>query len=167
VEFHLAIGQAAGPFTNNFFRWMHAEGAGHDALLRWDWRTLPDLVKRGEFTEEDMQEVRSATAAFLAAKTKNEILQAAIAYKLLCIGVSDTADLAHSPQLAERDYYVTLGSGRRAQTMPGRWAAVSIPAFELHRPAPEIGEHTDEVLAGWLGYDGQVRGSLRDGRVIA
>lgn len=167
VEFHLAIGQAAGPFTNNFFRWMHAEGAGPDALLRWDWRTLPDLVKRGEFTEEDMQEVRSATAAFLTAKTKNEILQAAIAYKLLCIGVSDTADLAHSPQLAERDYYVTLGSGRRAQTMPGRWAAVSVPAFELHRPAPEIGEHTDEVLAGWLGYGGQVRRSLRDERVIA
>ena len=42
VEFHLAIGQAAGPFTNNFFRWMHAEGAGRDTLLRWDWRILPE-----------------------------------------------------------------------------------------------------------------------------
>jgi crotonobetainyl-CoA:carnitine CoA-transferase CaiB-like acyl-CoA transferase len=167
VEFHLAIGQAAGPFTNNFFRWMHAEGAGPEGLLRWDWRVLPEMVERGEFTEQDMQEVRLATAAFLAAKTKNEILQAAIAYKLLCIGVSDTGDLADSPQLAERGYYVTLGAGRRAQTMPGRWAAVSIPAFELHRPAPELGEHTDEILAEWLGYDSPVRGSLRDGRVIA
>jgi len=167
VEFHLAIGQAAGPFTNNFFRWMHAESAGSDALLRWDWRVLPELVKRGEFTEEDMQQVRAATAAFLAAKTKNEILEAAIAYKLLCIGVSDTGDLAASPQLAERDFYVTLGAGRRAQALPGRWATVSIPAFELHRPAPEVGEHTDEVLAEWLGYDGPVRGSLRDEQVIA
>jgi len=167
VEFHLAIGQAAGPFTNNFFRWMHAEGAGSDALLCWDWRILPELVERGEFTEEDMQEVRAATAAFLAAKTKNEILQAAIAYKLLCIGVSDTGDLAHSPQLAERDFYVTLGSGRRAQAMPGRWATVSIPAFELRRPAPELGEHTDEVLAEWLGYDGPICESLREGKAIA
>lgn len=167
VEFHLAIGQAAGPFTNNFFRWMHAEGAAPDTLLRWDWRVLPDLVERGEFTEQDMQQVRAATAAFLAAKTKNEILQAAIAYKLLCIGVSDTEDLAHSPQLADRDYYVTLGSGGRAQAMPGRWATVSIPAFELHRPAPTLGEHTDEVLAEWLGYDGPARESLRDRRAIA
>jgi crotonobetainyl-CoA:carnitine CoA-transferase CaiB-like acyl-CoA transferase len=166
VEFHLAIGQAAGPFTNNFFRWMHAEGAGRD-LLRWDWRILPELVEREEFTEQDMQEVRAATAAFLAAKTKNEILQAAIAYKLLCIGVSDTRDLAHSPQLAERGFYVTLGSGGRAQTMPGRWATASIPAFELHRPAPQVGEHTDEVLAEWLGYDGAVREPLHEGRVIA
>jgi crotonobetainyl-CoA:carnitine CoA-transferase CaiB-like acyl-CoA transferase len=167
VEFHLAIGQAAGPFTNNFFRWMHAEGAGSATLLRWDWRILPKLVEQGEFTEDDMQQVRAATAAFLAAKTKNEIMQAAIAYKLLCIGVSDTADLACSPQLAERDFYVTLGSGRRAQTMPGRWAAVSIPAFELCRPAPELGEHTDGVLTEWLGYDGPVRQSLRERQAIA
>ena len=90
-----------------------------------------------------------------------------IAYKLLCIGVSDTRDLADSPQLAERDFYVTLGSGRRAQTMPGRWATASIPAFELHRPAPQVGEHTDEVLAEWLGYDGPVREPLHEGRVIA
>ena len=114
-----------------------------------------------------MQEVRAATAAFLAAKTKSEILQAAIAYKLLCIGVSDTADLAHSPQLAERDFYVTLGSGRRAQTLPGRWAAVSIPAFELRRPAPELGEHTDQVLAEWLGYDDAACLSLRERRAVA
>jgi crotonobetainyl-CoA:carnitine CoA-transferase CaiB-like acyl-CoA transferase len=167
VEFHLAIGQAAGPFTNNFFRWMHAEGAGGDTLLRWDWRILPELVERGEFTDADMLQVRAATAAFLAAKTKSEILQAAIAYKLLCIGVSDTADLAHSPQLAGRDFYVTLGSGGRAQTMPGQWATVSIPAFELRRPAPELGEHTDEVLTEWLGYDGPVRRSLRERRAVA
>ena len=167
VEFHLAIGQAAGPFTNNFFRWMHAEGVGGDSLLRWDWRILPELVDRGEFTEADMQEVRAATAAFLGAKTKSEILQAAISYKLLCIGVSDTADLAHSPQLAGRDFYVTLGSGRRAQTMPGRWATVSIPGFELRRPAPELGEHTDEVLTDWLGYDGPARRSLRERRAVA
>ena len=60
--------------------------------------------------------------------SKSEILQAAIAYKLLCIGVSDTADLADSPQLAGRGFYVTLGTGRRAQTMPGPWATVSVPA---------------------------------------
>jgi crotonobetainyl-CoA:carnitine CoA-transferase CaiB-like acyl-CoA transferase len=51
--------------------------------------------------------------------------------------------------------------------MPGRWATVSIPAFELHRPAPTLGEHTDEVLAEWLGYDGPARESLRDRRAIA
>jgi crotonobetainyl-CoA:carnitine CoA-transferase CaiB-like acyl-CoA transferase len=64
-------------------------------------------------------------------------------------------------------HYVTLGSGRRAQTMPGRWATASIPAFELHRPAPQVGEHTDEVLAEWLGYDAPVREPLHEGRVIA
>ena len=51
--------------------------------------------------------------------------------------------------------------------MPGRWATASIPAFELHRPAPQVGEHTDEVLAEWLGYDGAVREPLHEGRVIA
>ena len=86
------------------------------------------------------------TAAFLATKTKDEILQAAIAYRLLCIGICDTADLADSPQLAAREL---LRHDRRRR--PGAHDAGAVggrlgPVTELRRPAPLLGEHTDEVL---------------------
>ena len=113
-----------------------------------------------------MQEVRSATAAFLAAKTKNEILQAEIAYKLLCIGVSDTRDLAHSPQLAERDFYVSWApaAGRR----PCRDGGPRRPSrpWSLAGRLRRSGTH-GRGACEWLGYDGQVREPLHEGRVIA
>jgi crotonobetainyl-CoA:carnitine CoA-transferase CaiB-like acyl-CoA transferase len=153
VEFHLAMGAAVGGFTNNFFRWLHDEGACSDRVAAWDWQTLPALVKTGEFTEDDMTEVRTAAAEFLAQRTKAEILDAAIRYRLLCIGISDTADLAASDQLAARGYFATVGEGPRRRTMPARWATGSIPLTDLRLPAPLIGEHTAEVVADWLGDD--------------
>jgi len=153
VEFHLAMGAAVGGFTNNFFHWLHDEGACSDRVAAWDWRVMPKLVEAGEFTEDDMTEVRTATADFLAARTKAEILDAAIRYKLLCIGISDTADLAASAQLAAREYFAAVGEGPRRRTMPARWASGSIEPVELSRPAPLVGEHTAEVLADWLGDD--------------
>ena len=151
VEFHLAMGTAVGGFTNNFFRWLHDEGACSDRVAAWDWRKLPALIKAGEFTDADMTEVRTAAADFLAQRTKAEILDAAIRYRLLCIGISDTADLAASAQLAARGYYATVGAGARRRTMPARWANGSIPLTDLRLPAPLVGEHTAEVLADWLG----------------
>lgn len=153
VEFHLAMGAAVGGFTNNFFRWMYDEGACTKRIASWDWRIIPALVEAGAFDENDMQEVRAATGAFLASKSKDEILQAAIGYKLLCIGISQTGDLAASPQLAAREYFAEVGTGDRARTMPARWATGSVPLIELRRPAPLLGEHSAEVLGEWLGED--------------
>ncbi|HEX6522176.1 MAG TPA: CoA transferase [Streptosporangiaceae bacterium] len=152
VEFHLAMGAAVGGFTNNFFRWLWDEGACSERVAAWDWRVLPSLVEVGKFTEDDMLEVRAAAGRFLARRTKAEILDAAIRYKLLCIGISDTADLAASEQLAARGYFATVGEGARRRTMPARWAAAGPGALvPLRRPAPLIGEHTDAVIAEWLG----------------
>ena len=146
VEFHLAMGSAVGGFTNNFFRWMHDEGACPHNVAEWDWRVLPALVEAGQFDDADMQQARALTTAFFASKAKADILDAAIRYRLLCIGINDTADLAASEQLSARGIFATVGEGDRARTMPARWAAGSVPLIDLRRPAPLLGEHTAEVL---------------------
>jgi crotonobetainyl-CoA:carnitine CoA-transferase CaiB-like acyl-CoA transferase len=162
VEFHLAMGAAVGGFTNSFFRWMRDEGACSEKVASWDWRTIPAQVAAGDFTDADMQEVRTATARFLGDKTKAEIMHAAIRYKLLCIGINDTADLARSEQLRSRRFFDTVGDGDRARTMPARWITGSVGFVSLRRPAPRIGEHTDEVRAEWLS-DGMPRvGAARE-----
>ena len=150
IEFHVGVGPAAGGFTGPFVRWMVDEGAAPPELLDIDWRTLPSRIEDGTFTGEDMAMVRDTIAAFLAAKTKHEVLQAAMERKLLCVPIYDTSDVARSEQLAARDFWVELGDGDRRRRLPGRYATVSADAFAFRRPAPRLGEHTAEVTAEWL-----------------
>lgn len=156
VEFHLAMGAAVGRFTNNFVRWMADEGACDERVASWDWRTVPELVESGVFDDAAMAEVRAATEKFLLGKTKAELLAAAVERRLLCVGISDVADLAASEQLAGRDYFATVGEGARAVRLPARWYSGTAPAPELTRPAPDVGEHTAEVTAEWLAAPARV-----------
>jgi crotonobetainyl-CoA:carnitine CoA-transferase CaiB-like acyl-CoA transferase len=150
IEFHIGVGPASGGFTGAFMRWMVDEAAAPAELLEIDWRTVPARIADGSFTAEQMVKVRDTVAAFLATKTKREVLQAAMERKLLCVPIYDTADVAASEQLAARDYWVELGEGDRRRRLPGRYAKVSAEAFEFQRPAPRPGEHTAEVTAQWL-----------------
>jgi crotonobetainyl-CoA:carnitine CoA-transferase CaiB-like acyl-CoA transferase len=154
IEFHLGVGPAAGGFTGPFVRWMVDEGAAPAELLDIDWRTLPSRIEDGTFTREDMAKVRDTIAAFLATKTKREVLQAALARKLLCVPVYDTADVASSEQLAARDFWVEIGDGDRRRRLPGPYAKVNADAFTFRRSAPALGEHTTEVTAEWLAGQG-------------
>ncbi|MET0418289.1 MAG: CoA transferase [Actinoplanes sp.] len=147
IEFHIGIGPASGAFTNTFLRWMADEGARVDRFSALDFRTLPAKIESGEFTDDDTMELRALIGAFLAGKTKDEVLDAALRRKLLCVPIYDTTDVRTSRQLQARDFFTTIGG----TTLPGPFAKVTADAFAVPRPAPAIGEHTDDVKAEWLG----------------
>ena len=154
VECLLGLGPATGGFTNAFMRWMVDEGAAAPELLDLDWRTMPSRIDDGSFGSEDLAAVRDVVTAFLAAKTKHELLRAAVDRKLLCVPIYDTADVASSEQLAARDFWVEVGDGDRRIRLPGPCAKVTAEAFVIRRPAPRLGEHTAEVTAEWLAGQG-------------
>jgi crotonobetainyl-CoA:carnitine CoA-transferase CaiB-like acyl-CoA transferase len=168
VEFHLAMGPATGGFTNKFWEWVAEESGTAGRFAGWDWRTVPARIESGEVTGADIEEARAVTRAFLATKTKAEVLDAALSRRLLCVGISDTGDVAGSAQLAARDFWSTVGEGERAVRLPARFVTTSLPAVPaLHRPAPLLGEHTDEVLAEWLGGDRPAPAGLATAEVRA
>jgi crotonobetainyl-CoA:carnitine CoA-transferase CaiB-like acyl-CoA transferase len=150
VECIIGLGPAVGGFTGAFMRWMADEGAAWPELLAIDWRALPSRIEDGTFTSDDLAKVGDAVAAFLAVKTKREVLRAAVDRKLLCVPIYDTADVASSEQLAARDFWVEVGDGERRRRLPGPYARVNADAFAIRRPAPRPGEHTAEVTAEWL-----------------
>ena len=154
VECVIGLGPATGGFTNAFMRWMADEGAAPPGLGDIDWRTLPGRIEDGTVTSKDLAEVQDAVTTFLAAKTKREVLRAAVDRKLLCVPIYDTADVASSEQLAARDFWVEVGAGDRRRRLPGPCAKVSADAFTIQRPAPLLGEHTAQVTAEWLGQQG-------------
>jgi crotonobetainyl-CoA:carnitine CoA-transferase CaiB-like acyl-CoA transferase len=140
VVLHLAVGAAAGRFTNNLFRWLYEEGACAEPLAARDW------ADAGTISDDVLEEARRAVAEFLGGKTKREVLDASLERKLLAAPVATVADVAESPQLEARSFWIDLGD----HVLPGPFAQVSADAFAFRRPAPRLGEHNAEVLGAMM-----------------
>jgi crotonobetainyl-CoA:carnitine CoA-transferase CaiB-like acyl-CoA transferase len=150
LEMHLAIGPSSGQFTNNLITWMREEDAIELDLAAVDWRHVPALVEAGELDYDDFDaRVRDAVGRFLATKTKRELTEAAIQYRILAAPVSTVADIAGSPHHRHRDFFVRdTCIASRARLLPGAFARVAGDGFALGRPAPGVGEHDGELLFG-------------------
>jgi crotonobetainyl-CoA:carnitine CoA-transferase CaiB-like acyl-CoA transferase len=143
-EIHLAMGPA-GWSTNNLLAWMQEAGSpatGPAALC--DWREIPRLIEAGEIDEDDEEEVRVAVAAFLAGKTKQELLEAGLARRITMAPILTTTDLLASEHLAERDVFETLDSDAGPIRVPARFAQCD--ALTPVGRAPRLNEHRDEIL---------------------
>ena len=152
VELHLSMGPAVGGFTNAFFAWMVEEGCCPDPeIAAWDWCRMPELVRQGGVTVEQMERAREHVAAFLATRTKAEVTAAALARRTLAVGVADVADLTSSEHLAARGFFVQV-PGFEGAVMPGRFARIETGvgcAFVASNRAPALGEHTNEAPMSW------------------
>ncbi len=152
VEMHLAMGPAAGRFTNNLFAWMLEEGACDAQTAAWDWVSLPARVEADEITEDDLERARDMVARFLAPRSKHDLVEVAIRRKVLLAPVATTEDLANSPHHAARGFFqqVDDAAGRRLR-LPGAFAAGVPHGFVAATPAPTPGQHNDAVYGGLLG----------------
>ncbi len=168
VEMHLGIGPGSGRFTNNLFKWMLEEQACPAEMGEWDWVKLPQRIIDDEITEDDLERARTCVAEFFKRFTKQEMLEKALQHRFLCAPIASTQDLLDSRQLESRKFFSTVveRSGHE-RTLPGKFAHGAEGGFAPVRPAPAIGEHTDEILSEWLGLEGDAVIQLRSQGVIA
>ena len=84
-----------------------------------------------------------------------------------CGPINSVEDLFHDPQVASREMLVQLEhpkAGKQAvANSPLRFSETPV---EIEAPAPLLGQHTDEVLEGWLGVSAEEREQLREDGVI-
>jgi benzylsuccinate CoA-transferase BbsF subunit len=118
-----------------------------DAVARWRHRT-------------ELDQALAAITATLDARDLMTRLQAA---GVPAGAVQDAADvLLHDPQLRHREHWVYLEHGEMGRTvynaLPFRLSRT--PGYP-HRPAPLLGEHTDQVLAESLGMEADAIAALR------
>jgi crotonobetainyl-CoA:carnitine CoA-transferase CaiB-like acyl-CoA transferase len=166
VEMHLAMGPPGGR-TNNLWNWLIDSGAD-GGLKVLDWREVPTLIQTGAMTMADLEPYREQVGAFFATKTKREIQNASVERTFLAATISSIEDIARSEQHASHDYWMTVGAGTdRELTVPGAYARSSEDAFDPRRnPAPEVGEHTAEVLGEWLGLGESEIDELTSERIL-
>ncbi|TMA54522.1 MAG: CoA transferase, partial [Deltaproteobacteria bacterium] len=85
----------------------------------------------------------------------------------ICFGpVATVGEMMRDPQVRHRGMVVEMADGHGVRrTTLGNPIKLSDTPAELRLPAPSLGQHTDEVLAG-LGYSRSDVAALRERGVI-
>jgi crotonobetainyl-CoA:carnitine CoA-transferase CaiB-like acyl-CoA transferase len=121
----------------------------------------------GQIPDELLDAMERTLERFFAPRTKRELSEGAIARRVLLFPVNDAADLLTYPQLEARGFYRQVeGPEGEPMTTLGPWARASEAPLRVGR-APRLGEHTDDVLAGWCGLGPDDIGALRGQGVVA
>jgi benzylsuccinate CoA-transferase BbsE subunit len=149
VSFALRGGPARVPGLVAMVQYMSEHGMAPESLRTRDWKSH-NLNLLGQ-TEID--ELSRPFAAFFLTRTMAELYEAACARNLMLAPINTAREILASPQLAAREFFVDVEyRGRGPLRYPGAFAiATSADAggarIGIRRPAPELGEHTAEVLA--------------------
>ena len=115
----------------------------------YDWRTYD----RSKTSQEFQSALEGELGDFLKTKTKAELLDEALRRAILLIPVTTAKDIAESPQLAAREFFVQVEHPELGQTItyPGFPIKLSETPHHYQRRSPLIGEHNLEIYEGELG----------------
>lgn len=148
---HVAItflfGAAIGPFTDRLMQYALEEGYCDQETRDKDWLNYTNLILSGQEPLSEYLRCCDVVGALCADKTKAELFEVAQARRLLLVPVSTMDDLDANEHLAARSYWRDVELDGRSLKFPGPFAQLSETPIEYGRPAPRLGEHTDEVLS--------------------
>jgi crotonobetainyl-CoA:carnitine CoA-transferase CaiB-like acyl-CoA transferase len=128
--------------------WMAESGAvSPEWVDAEDWTTYDIRLLTGQPLAHGQEEVRAAVTDFTRRHTKAELFEGGIAHGVTLAPVNTVADVLELEQLEVRDYWdpVRLPSGRELRAA-GAFVKASATPIAWNRPAPDVGEHTREVL---------------------
>ena len=133
---------------------------------------LPELAQDSRFASFDARalnrdEFEPIFLAWTLDHTKDEIFKLCQAARVLCSPLLTPAELLDDPQLAARNYFVTVDHPvAGTTTYPGPAFRTSIDGGTAPEPAPTLGQHNLETYCGKLGYSQQDLCHLRSTGVI-
>lgn len=137
---------AIGPFSRRLMEWLYEEGVCDEATRDKDWIGYVELLKSGEEPMEEYMRVLAVIREFSSAKTKAELLNAALEKRLLIAPMATIDELAANEQFAARDFWRDIKQSKRTVRYPGPFVKFSETPIQYQRSAPNIGEHNDEVF---------------------
>lgn len=144
------FGSGLGPIASKFMEWVYAEGMCDERDRAKDWVNFVSLLQTGEESEDELGRIHDVLDRFTRSKTKQQLLEGALARGLLLSPAFTVAEVLASPQLAYRNFWTPAATGV-ARKHPGPFARFSESPLQFRREAPRIGEHNAEVFSGELG----------------
>ena len=113
---------------------------------------MPELAKydTNALMLEHRREIYAAISERLASGTTAHWIGALLAEDVWCAPVQDYDDLVKDPQALHNELFweVGIGDGTKRFRTVGSPFVFSETPVAVHRGVPDIGQHTDEILAG-------------------
>ena len=100
-------------FMQRLMAWVFEAGHCAQADLQWDWGGTGARMAAGEINERAWAPIQNGIERLLAGQTKAQLMEAAVARRLLLAPVLNLGELLDSPQMAERRCAVEGPSGKR------------------------------------------------------
>ena len=152
-------------------------GVGYDLYFRrlCDAMGRPDIAEDTRFAASEArsrnsEEFDALFIEWLMQHTKREIFALCQAHKVMCAPVLSFGELMEDPQLKARGYF-TLTEHPEVDEMPELGAPVKMSETPWRggRPAPLLGQHTEEILQDFLDIRDRKVGGSRDrgGEVVS
>jgi len=136
-----------------------------DCLGHTEWVTDERFADRGN-RAANVEVLETALAEWFAERTTVQAVDEMADAGVPCCSVNDIPQAAESPQLWERELLVEVPDAV-AGTIHVSGKQIKLSRSEtVVGSAPQVGEHTDELLSGILGYSAEEIGKLRDEGVI-
>ena len=138
-----SVGPGSRRRLAGLFEWLDEIGEAPE-LRSVDWDNLP----LDQMSDGDWERLRQAFAAVFAGRTKRELYHAAVRHEFALFPSATAADTLASEQLEARGFWRDVEHLRlgRSIRLPGAFARGDRAIPAQTRPAPTIGEHTDEIL---------------------
>ena len=167
VSFALRGGPARIPGLIAMVKYMDEHGMASEALRTKDWKAYNHNL----LTQAEVDALSAEFGAFFKTKTMTEIFARACKDNLMIAPAITARQIAASQQLAAREFFIDVAYPDGATLRhPGAFAITTkqdgAPTpIRLQRPAPRLGEHTDDVL-GEHGFTTDEIGHLRQAGVL-
>ncbi len=125
----------------------------------WDGSTI---------TQQESDARNASIDAFLLTKTKAELFEAAVEKGMLLAPCNTVKDVLESPQLKARNFWEPVKHPELDDvlTYPGAPVKMTETPWKIHRRAPLIGEHNEEVYLKELGLSREELALLKANGVI-
>ena len=148
VSLTFLSGSALGVFSRRFMEFACEEGFCDEATRDIDWLRYHEMIASGELSLEEYERVERILESFIASKTKDDWMRIALERDLLIVPVANVRDLVESPHFRSRGYLAEIehASLDRKVRYPGAFARMSDTPIRYRRRAPNVGEHSAEIL---------------------
>jgi crotonobetainyl-CoA:carnitine CoA-transferase CaiB-like acyl-CoA transferase len=141
------------------------------------WQRLLKVIGREDLSGDqryDTQQARTQRpaevddiiASWTRRHTKGEAMQRFGSAGVPAGAVFDTLELMHDASFAERGIIQTVDHPTSGKVKMPTWPVRFDGAPPRLRPSPELGQHVEEVLGGWLGMPASEIAALRQDGIV-